>query len=179
MKNMKIKRICLSYYDFLTTSQLFKDRVFGNRYISEYIGYLTKVAPNLLIKNSKLKNTPTMTNLEKSALISKYNCEYYNLKSINFLSKKIESDMLNFQLFAALAVNTVFNSPKYIHKFSDYIISNKITFKEFEKIMKLSPCFENYIKKWTKKYQKDLVSKFDDFLNKTINQYETTIEQKT
>ena len=155
--------ICLSYYDFLTTSQLFKDRVFGNWYISEYIGYLTSVAPNLLIKNSKLKNTPTMTNLEKSALISKYNYRYYNLKSINFLSKKLNLDMLNFQLFAALVVNTVFNSPKYIHKFLDYIISNKITFKEFEKIMKLSPCFENYIKKWTKKYQKDLVSKFDDF----------------
>ena len=153
---------CISYYDYLTTSQMFKDRVFGNWYISEYIGYFTSVLPNFIIKNSKLKNTPCMTNLEKSALISKYNYRYYNLKSINFLSKKMNLDMVNFQIFAALVVNTVFESPKHLPKFLEYVSNFKISFKEFEKIMKLSPCFENYTKKWTKKYQKDIISNFED-----------------
>lgn len=153
---------CINYYDYLTTSQMFKDRVFGNWYISEYIGYFTSVYPNYIIKNSKLKNTPVMTNLEKSALISKYNYRYYNLKSINFLSKKLNIDMINFQILAALVVNTVFASPKHLPKFMEYISKFKLSFKEFEKIMKLSPCFEIYIKKWTKKYQKDLISNFED-----------------
>ena len=103
-----------------------------------------------------------MTNLEKSALISKYNYRYYNLKSINFLSKKLNLDMVNFQIFAALVVNTVFESPKHLPKFLEYVSNFKISFKEFEKIMKLSPCFENYTKKWTKKYQKDIISNFED-----------------
>jgi hypothetical protein len=142
---------------------MFKNKVFGNWHISEYIGYFTTVIPNVIIKNSKLKETPVTTKLDKSALISKYNYRYYNLKSINFLSKKLNLDMINFQIFAALVVNTVFSSPKFLPKFLEYITATKITFKEFEKIMKLSPCFELYIKKWTKKYQKGFISNFDDF----------------
>ena len=153
---------CISYYDYLTTSQMFKERVFGNWHISEYIGYFTCVYPNYIIKTAKLKNTPPMTNLEKSALISKYNYRYYNLKSINFLSKKLNIDMMNFQILAALVVNTVFCSPKYLPKFMDFISDFNLSFKEFEKIMKLSPCFETYTKKWTKKFQKELISNFED-----------------
>ena len=70
--------------------------------------------------------------------------------------------MINFQILAALVVNTVFASPKHLPKFMEYISKFKLSFKEFEKIMKLSPCFEIYIKKWTKKYQKDLISNFED-----------------
>ena len=154
---------CIKYYDYLSTSQMFKNKVFGNWHISEYIGYFTTVMPNVIIKESRLKNTPVKTQLDKSALISKYNYRYYNLKSINFLSKKLNLDMINFQIFAALVVNTVFSSPKFLPKFLEYIASTKITFKEFEKIMKLSPCFELHIKKWTKKYQKGFISNFDDF----------------
>jgi len=43
-----------------------------------------------------------------------------------------------------------------------FMSGDTLPFKEFEKIMKLSPCFEIYIKKWTKKYQKDLISNFED-----------------
>ena len=34
---------------------MFKDRVFGNWYISEYIGYFTSVLLDFIIKNSNLK----------------------------------------------------------------------------------------------------------------------------
>jgi len=154
--------ICIEYYDNLTASQMFKDRVFGNWYISEYIGFLSTVYPNYLLKNSKLKNTMVSTNLNKSALISKYNYRYYNLKAINFLCKKLNIDMENFQILAALVVNTVFYSPKMIDKYIAMFNRYKITFKEFEKIMKLSPIFNAYSKQWTKKFQKTLLSKFDD-----------------
>ena len=153
---------CIKYYDYLTISQIFKGKMFGNWHISEYIGYFTSVLPNYIIKNANLKSSPASTKLDKSALISKYNYRYYNLKSINFLSKKLNLDMVNFQIFAALVVNTVFLAPKHLPVFLNYLNSFKVTFKEFEKIMKLSPCFDKHIKTWTKKYQKPLVSNFED-----------------
>ena len=109
----------------------------------------------------------TCSVLNENLIISKFVIKdrtdpIYNLKSINFLSKKLNIDMMNFQILAALVVNTVFCSPKYLPKFMDFISDFNLSFKEFEKIMKLSPCFETYTKKWTKKFQKELISNFED-----------------
>jgi DNA polymerase III delta prime subunit len=154
--------ICIQYYDNLTASQMFRDKVFGNWYISEYIGFLSSVYPNSLLKNSNLKDTFASTNLNKSALISKYNYRYYNLKAINYLCKKLHIDIQNFQILAALVINTVFYSPKMLDNYIQLFNKYKVTFKEFEKIMKLSPVFISYSKQWTKKFQKTLIGKFDD-----------------
>ena len=154
--------VCIKYYDYLTDSQIFKNQIFGQWFINDYIGFLSCYFPNLLIKKTKLKNTPTDTNIQKSALISKYNYRYYNLKSINFLSKKLCIDLNNFQIFAGLLLDALFNSRKTIENYIDFFNKKKITFKEFEKILKLTPGFEKYQKKWTKKYQKELISKFTE-----------------
>lgn len=154
--------ICSSYYDKLIGAQVFKNNMFGNWHMTEYIGFMTCYYPNILIKNCKLKQTPVYTKTEKSALISKYNYRYYNLKSINYLCKKLSVDILNFQILSAIIIHGVFYSPKFVDNFIPFLNSKNITFKEFEKIMKLSPCFENYSKQWNKNYQKELMCKFDD-----------------
>ena len=154
--------ICIKYYDFLTDSQILKNQIFGQWFVNDYIGFLTCYFPNLLIKNSNLKDMPVDTNIQKSALISKYNYRYYNLKSINFLSKKMSIDLRNFQIFAGLLLDALFNSKKTIQNYIDFFNEKNITYKEFEKILKLTPGFEKFQKNWTKKYQKELMSKFTE-----------------
>ena len=153
---------CIRYYEYLTYSQMFKNHLFGMWFITEYIGFLSCYYPNFIIKNSNLKNTPKDTNIQKSALISKYNYRYYNLKSINFLCKKLSIDIDNFHIFASLLIHSVFSSEKTLSRYIDFLNKRRFTFKEFEKILKLSPYFDKYSKKWTKKYQKDLLSMFNE-----------------
>ena len=55
-----------------------------------------------------------MKKYEKSAMISKYNYRYYNLKSINHLCKKLDIDINNFQIISIFAVYNVFVDRTYI-----------------------------------------------------------------
>lgn len=153
--------LCLEYYNSLIQSQMIKNNVFGNWHLNEYIAILSCVTPNSIIKKAKLKDTLTTDGFEKSALISKYNYRYYNLKSINHICKKIDLDIKNFQTFALFVINSVFVDRTYIEIYITYLKKHEIIFKEFEKLMKLSAVYDNYAKKYTKKMQKELNKIFD------------------
>ena len=71
-------------------------------------------------------------------------------------------DLRNFQIFAGLLLDALFNSKKTIQNYIDFFNEKNITYKEFEKILKLTPGFEKFQKNWTKKYQKELMSKFTE-----------------
>ena len=64
--------------------------------ISRFVGALS-TNPNAIIKKAKVKKVLSKTSIEKSALVSKYNYRYYNLKYINQLSKQLQIDIRNFQ----------------------------------------------------------------------------------
>jgi len=150
--------ISLEYYDSLLTSQIFKNDIFGHWELSDYIGFFSCVIPNRIIKGSKLKQLQQMTHFEKSALISKYNYRYYNLKSINSISKKLGIDIVNFQLVSSVIVESIFGneSNNLLEETIEYFTNKGLSFKQFEKAMKLSFHFEEYHKRYTKKLQKQL-----------------------
>ena len=88
--------------------------MFGNWNISEYTGILSCVYP-YSFKNAHLKNTPIFKKFEKSALVSKYNYRFYNLKAINNISKKLEIDTNNFNIVTAFLIYSIFNNQNYYH----------------------------------------------------------------
>ncbi len=155
--------MCINYYDSLIQSQLYKSDFFGNWEFADYIGYLSCAVPNFIIKNSKLKNTLNFTHFDKSALISKYNYRFYNLKSINRISKKLSIDITNFQIFSSVLVYVIFIDTSYQTNILEICAEHKLTFKDVEKTMKLSLLFDNYEKLYTKKFQKNLLSAYSVF----------------
>ncbi len=153
--------LCIDYYDNLIESQIYKNDFFGNWEFLDYIGYFSCVAPNYIIHhNAKLKDTLQYTNYEKSALISKYNYRFYNLKSINSISKKLFIDITNFQMFASILIHAVFVETSFLPKILEICASYNLTFKDIEKTLKLSLLFDNYEKTYTKKFQKTLNSSY-------------------
>ena len=152
----------INYYELLTDSQLFRNNMFGNWDFTEYVGVLSCFNSNFLIKNMKLKNTPKITSFEKSALISKYNYRFYNLKSINNICKKLDIDISNFHILSSFILYATFENQQLLPSQIKYLSSKNISLKEFEKILKLSPNYENYIALYTKKFQKNIISIFEN-----------------
>ena len=152
----------IKYYDLLTDSQLFRNNMFGNWGFSEYVGILSCFTSNFLIKNMKIRNTPKVTSFEKSALISKYNYRFYNLKSINNICKKIDIDISNFHILSSFILYATFENQQLLPYQIKYLSSKNISIKEFEKILKLSAKYEHYVGLYTKKFQKKILSIFSN-----------------
>ena len=152
----------IKYYDLLTDSQLFRNNMFGNWGFSEYVGILSCFTSNFLIKNMKIRNTPIVTSFEKSALISKYNYRFYNLKSINNICKKIDIDISNFHILSSFILYATFENQQLLPYQIKYLSSKNISIKEFEKILKLSAKYEHYVGLYTKKFQKKILSIFSN-----------------
>ena len=159
-KLMKKIDICLEYYDFFLEGQLLKANNFGTWNLQNYIAYLTVVMPNFIIKNSNPKLIIQDGSLKKSAMISKYNYRYYNMKFINQLSKKLSISISNFSLISLITSISVFLDQDKL----DYVISlfsDKLNAVEFQKVIKLSIIFEKFQKLFTKKVQNNIESKFN------------------
>ena len=151
----------IKYYDNLIQSQIIKKKTFGNWELLEYIGFFNTVYPNLLLRTSNIKKTLSSNNMSKSALISKYNYRYYNLKYMNQLSKKLNLDIHNFKILSLFVSIAVFIDKSKLNYCIEKLKSIGIESKEFQKIVKLSFIFEKYSKVFTKKLQNSIDSKFN------------------
>ena len=153
--------VCIEYYDNLINSLIIKNKSFANWDMLEYVGVLNTVYVNKLLKKSNIKNTLSYTNIDKSALLSKYNYRYYNIKFMNKLSKKLNIDIDNFKVLSLLIADSLFinesNLEYYINKFKNTNIDSK----EFQKIIKLSYIYDKYGKLFTKKIQNNIDNKFN------------------
>lgn len=152
--------MCIEFYDYYIAGQEIKSDIFGHWELADYVGALSTIAPNNIIKNAKVKKVLSKTSIEKSALVSKYNYRYYNLKYINQLSKQLQIDIRNFQTLSFLVAHTVFlDKPKM-----DYMIQKLynvgLNSKEFKKVVKLSILYQSMSKKFTKKLQNEIDNKF-------------------
>jgi len=146
--------ICLEYYDYLYTSLVIKSNIFGKwDDFSEYIGIFTSVSTNKILK-PYMKEDRKFTGYNKSAIISKYNYRYYNMKFINYVSKKMSIDIDNFAIFSCLLYNSVFINTQYMKTHLELCANYKLTLKEVEKILKLCILYDD--KKYNKKKQKEL-----------------------
>lgn len=154
--------LCIEYYSKLIDSQIYKYNIFNNWYIGEYVGILSCVNASNVIKQSKLKNTPASTTIQKSALISKYNYRFYNLKSINLFCKKLNINIINFQSIAYFIIYSVFINNSLIKNTIKYLKSYDISFDEVEKILKLSIHYSQHETKYTKKKQKELKNIYEN-----------------
>jgi DNA polymerase III delta prime subunit len=146
--------ICLEYYDYLYSSLLIKMNIFGQwENFSEYMGILTTVSVNTLLK-PYMNDERNYDGYKKSAVISKYNYRYYNMKFINYICKKMSIDIDNFALLSCLLYNSIFINTTYMKTHLEMCAEYKLTLKELEKILKL--CFLYDDKKYNKKKQKEL-----------------------
>jgi len=73
----------------------------------------------------------------------------------------LDVDITNFQIISIFAVYNVFVDRTFINYIVKYFKKRELTFKEFEKLMKLSTIFEEYTKKYTKKVQKEINTIYD------------------
>lgn len=155
--------ISLKFYEYFITSLLFKTTSFGNWDIHEYISYLTGGLTNILCKELTIKNKIVC---DKSAMISKYNYRYYNLKVINSVCKKLNLNINNFQNFSIFICYVLFelNNMDFLNRIIKYLVSKNIEFKEFDKCIKFSLEYEKYEKMYiSKKYQKFIKEKYASF----------------
>tara|TARA_Y100000385_G_C12984221_1_gene589873 strand:- start:93 stop:1181 length:1089 start_codon:yes stop_codon:yes gene_type:complete len=163
-KNLKLNyadklTLAINYYDFFIDSQKLRAKLFGNWNFNNYIGILTCFSANLMIKDIKFKNN--FSKFEKSSLISKYNYRYYNLKSINIISKKIGIELGEFQFFAYIILYSLFIYTPIQKPYMIKCKNNNITFKEYEKTMKLCYLYPNYSHLYTKKFQKKIINLYE------------------
>lgn len=146
--------ISLKFYEYFITSLLFKTKSFGHWDIHEYISYLTGGLTNVLCKELTITNKITC---DKSAMISKYNYRYYNLKVINSVCKKLNININSFQNFSIFLCYVLFelNNIDFLNKMIKYLVIKNIEFKEFDKCVKFALDYEKYEKHYiSKKYQK-------------------------
>ena len=73
----------------------------------------------------------------------------------------MEIDTNNFNIVTAFNM-CIFNNQNLLPYQVKYFKSKNLSFKEFEKIMKLSPIFSEHSSKYTKKMQKQILSIFDN-----------------
>jgi DNA polymerase III delta prime subunit len=142
--------ICLDYYDYLHQSLLIKSNVFGIwDDFSSYIGIFTTVSTHSLLK-PYLKNSDSgKADYQKSAIISKYNYRYYNMKFINYICKKMSINIDNFAMLSCILYYSTFINTEYLKNNLELCSNYKLTFKEVEKIIKLCVIYDD--KKYTKK----------------------------
>ena len=146
--------LCLEYYENLYTSLIIKSDIFGQwEEFSDYIGILSVAATNTLLK-PYMNDDRKYNGYNKSAIISKYNYRYYNMKFINYICKKMSIDTDNFAIFSCLLYNSVFINTIYMKTHLELCANYKITLKELEKILKLCVLYDD--KKYNKKKQKEL-----------------------
>ena len=118
---------------------------------------------NLVIKKSNKKDTLVYKKMLKSALISKYNYRFYNLKYINKISKKLDIDLQNFQTLSLLVAKSVFLDESTLDFTIKSLKKRNLNSKEFQKIVKLSFLFNKYGKKFTKKIQNRIDELYDKY----------------
>ena len=152
--------VCIDYYNNLIDSLILKSNNFGYWELMDHIGNLSVVVPNHIIKNTNVKSVISDSTLKKSALVSKYNYRYYNMKFINQLSKKLSISMNNFSLLSLIVSIAIFIEQDKL-EYTINIFKGILTSIEFQKVIKLSFIFEKYQKLFTKKVQNNIDSKFN------------------
>ena len=144
-------------------SQKMKGKLFGNWELADYIGILTTMPANIVMKKAKHKSTLVDSKIDKSALISKYNYRFYNLKYINQISKKLDIDIQNFQTLSILVAKSVFIDQQTLEYTIKCLKKRNLNSKEFQKIVKLSFLFDKYGKQFTKKLQNKIEELYEKY----------------
>jgi len=149
--------LCLEYYECLYMSLIIKSEIFGRwDDFSQYIGILSTVSANSILK--PYMNKGEYKTYNKSAIISKYNYRFYNMKFINYISKKLCMDIDNFAILSCLLYNSIFINTSYMKTHLELCANYKITLKELEKILKLCILYDD--KRYNKKKQKELAENY-------------------
>ncbi len=155
--------LCIEYYESFMISQKMKGKLFGNWELADYIGILTTMPANIVMKKAKHKSTLVDSKIDKSALISKYNYRFYNLKYINQISKKLDIDIQNFQTLSILVAKSVFIDQQTLEYTIKCLKKRNLNSKEFQKIVKLSFLFDKYGKQFTKKLQNKIEELYEKY----------------
>lgn len=137
------------------------DTLMFNKHIWElkdYVALLSCTTANKIIDGGGVSQK-----LRCSPVISKTNYKYYNLKLINEICRKLHIPVLNFQEYTKLFYDIVIYMKYTNEKRSEFIsdLKTKLTFTNFEKIIKLSYLYNDYNKKYTIKVKNKLCHLFN------------------
>ena len=95
-----------------------------------------------------------------------YNVKFFNngklIDKKNPITEVTDIDISNFHILSSFVLHATFENQQLLPSQIAYLSSKNISIKEFEKILKLSPKYENYVALYTKKFQKNIVSIFEN-----------------
>ena len=157
--NTKKEKV-IKFYNKLIDSSIIDTRMFNKHMweLADYVGLLSCMTAKLIIDGKGVSQ-----NLRCSPVISKTNYKYYNLKLINEICRKLDIPVINFQEYTTLFYDIVIYKKYNDQKRNEFIsdLKTKLSFANFEKIIKLSYLYTNYNKKYTVKVKNKLLNLFN------------------
>ena len=149
----------LKYYDDLIHSNIIDKFMFNNQMweLNDYIGILSCKQSNIILNCDNKIRPLNYCTIKTSPVYSKLNYKFYNLKLMNEICKKIEISTSNFHeyttiLFRLLIIKKPIKS-QYIDILT-YLKKSGLTFKDFDKSLKLSYLYNEYSNLYNSKKKK-------------------------
>jgi DNA polymerase III delta prime subunit len=132
--------LTLKYYNNLISSYTIKENLFGNWELTDYIGILSTASANIFSNSLPLKSKLGYEKIDNSAIISKYNYRFFNLKILNGICKKLNIGISSWIELSNYLWNIINEENWEILKEEFIILLNKgLESKEIEKILRLNP----------------------------------------
>jgi DNA polymerase III delta prime subunit len=132
--------LTLNYYSRLIDSYVIKEDIFGNWELSDYIGILSTASANIFSNKLPKKSKLGYEKIDNSAIISKYNYRFFNLKILNGICKKLNIG-INSWIELSNYLWAIINSENWEVLKGEFInlLNSGIDSKEIEKLLRLNP----------------------------------------
>lgn len=132
--------LTLNYYENLVKSYLVKENIFGNWELSDYIGILSTASANVFSNSLPIKPKLTYEKIDNSAIISKYNYRFFNLKILNNICKKLNIG-INSWIELSNFLWSIINCEQWDTLKNEFtiLLNRGINSKEIEKLLRLNP----------------------------------------
>ena len=157
------------YYDNLIDSCIINVKQEINNWdLDCYVGILSCYPSNYTLNNNIKKCNPNKNiTIENSPIYSKLNYQYYNLKIINQIVKKINIGYNNFQEYTfkiyKYFIFKIPDSEEYSY-FLRYLKQSDLSYSEFDKSIKLSYLYDSHKKIYTNRKKTQIEKIYNKFI---------------
>ena len=157
------------YNEYMIESSIMDNYIHKNNKwnMTDYIGILSCGSANYTLNDQNEPKIVKYSKIETSPIFSKINYQYYNLKMINNISRKLNISYEHFHEYTfRIYKYFIFNKPDINEygKFLYFIKKCGLTSEDFNKSIKLSYLYTTYTRLYTTKKKKELIKIFNNML---------------
>ena len=155
------------YYEYMTDSSIIERFIHKNNAWSmlDYVGIMSCGTANYTLNDSNNVKNIKYSKIESSPIFSKISYQYYNLKMMNTITKKLHISYEHFHEYTfRIYKYFILNQPN-IDEYGDFLYFIKkrgLTLVDFNKSIKLSYLYSTYSHLYTKKKKKELEKIFNN-----------------